>query len=205
MATRDRKYNNLLLELKYLYARAEYSDEIYDQAKREFEEYAKTFCEENGIEIEGTLVPNNDVTELDFCREQLYDDIELGEDTTNIFCKSLFKKIATKTHPDKLASLSKEEKERKSELFKKARKAVNANQWFILVQIAQELKIQLPEIQEEHVELLEKELKNIKQTIHNMEGTYAWNFFNQEDDMKKRVLMIIYLKNFGIDLTKVNN
>jgi len=38
-----------------------------------------------------------------------------------------------------------------------------------------------------------------------MEGTYAWNFFNQEDDMKKRVLMIIYLKNFGIDLTKVNN
>ena len=163
MATRDRKYNNLLLELKYLYARAEYSDEIYDQAKREFEEYAKTFCEENGIEIEGTLVP------------------------------------------DKLASLSEEEKERKSELFKRARKAVNANQWFILVQIAQELKIQLPEIQEEHVELLEKELKNIKQTIHNMEGTYAWNFFNQEDDMKKRVLMIIYLKNFGIDLTKVNN
>ena len=43
MGTRDKKYNNLLLELKYLYAKIDYSDEIYQQAKRDNDGLSKEF------------------------------------------------------------------------------------------------------------------------------------------------------------------
>lgn len=197
-----RKYNNLLLELNYLYAKVEYSDEVYEQAKREFEEYATEFCEENGVEIEGSFIPNEEVTDIDLMRDEFCDNIDFEADNTNALCKTLFKKIAIKTHPDVLRAFSPEEKSRKSKQFKEARQAVNNNQWFVLVQIAKDLQIELPSPEDGHLLLLQEELKAIKKLLNDRESTYAWLFFNQQDDMKRRVLMIMYLKNFGIDLAK---
>ena len=205
MATRDKKYNSLLLELKYLYAKIDYSDEIYQQAKRDFEEYTIAFCKEHNIDIEGTTIANEEVTDLDVSRNKLYDAVCIGSENISEFCKLLFKKIAIKTHPDKLLSLSEDEKERKSELFKKASKALSQNKWFILTQVAAELKIEVPKPDQQQVELLQKETETIKTHIQDMEETYAWHLFNEADESRRRTLMMVYLKNFGIDVTKDHN
>ena len=63
-------YNNLFLKVKYLYAKIDYQQEVFQQAKLDFEEYAKKFCEENGIEIE---IPemNDETTDVDIRRSDI--------------------------------------------------------------------------------------------------------------------------------------
>ena len=90
-------------------------------------------------------------------------------------------------------------------LSKKASKALSQNKWFILTQVAAELKIEVPKPDQQQTELLQKETQTIKTHIQDMEETYAWHLFNEADESRRRTLMMVYLKNFGIDVTKDHN
>tara|TARA_Y100000296_G_scaffold86194_1_gene125048 strand:+ start:931 stop:1542 length:612 start_codon:yes stop_codon:yes gene_type:complete len=200
VSSNKRKHSNLLLKLKYLYAKIDYQQELFEEAKKEFEEYAKKFCDEHDIDIKEDNLLCSNVTSLDICREQIHKPLNLDQQSKHI--KSLFKKIAVRTHPDKLTKLSDEEKERKTKLFLKAQTAAESDQWFVMLEIAQELGIKTPELDDEQVDLLNQESASIKTGIDNIEGTYAWAFYNEKNERRREKLMIVYLKNFGIDLTK---
>ena len=203
MSSNKKKYSNLLLELKYLYAKIDYQQEAFEDAKEEFKQFAIEFCEDRGIDIEDDIAATySDVTALDIRRDNICNFSDLNCDQENKYIKLLFKKIATKTHPDKFAKAGKEEKKRKTKLFLKAREAADANQWFILLEIAKELDIKLPKLDDEQCDLLDQELKNAKISIKDIEDTYAWIFFNEKNEIRRQLLLISYLKNFGIDLTK---
>ena len=189
-------YNNLLLKVKYLYAKIDYQQEVFQQAKLDFEEYAKKFCEENGIEIE---VPemDNKTTDVDIRRDDIDFSIDdIGEQSAHI--KKLFRKIAIMTHPDKLTKLDDYERERKTELFLKAREAAEAGKWFALVETAKTLGIKTPNPDEEQVSLLKNESENVDKEIKNIEASYAWVMYNLETDEQRKLLMTNYLKVLGV-------
>ena len=193
-------YNNLLLKVKYLYAKIDYQQEVFQQAKLDFEEYAKKFCEENGIEIE---IPemNCETTDVDIKRDRIDFDIEdVKAESAHI--KKLFRKIAIMTHPDKLTKLDDYERERKTELFLKAREAAEAGKWFALVDTANALGIKTPEPDEEQLGLLENESENVDKEIKNIESSYAWIMYNLETDEQRKLLMTTYLKVLGVHFGK---
>lgn len=203
MSSNEKKYSNLLLELKYLYAKIDYQQEVFEEAKEEFKQFAIEFCNERGIDIEDDIAATySDVTDIDICRDNSYDVSEPNCERQSKYIKSLFKLIALKTHPDKLTKLSEEEKKRKTELFLSARDAAEASQWFVLLEIARELNIKPPEPDGEQHDLLKQELEHVETNIGNIEETYAWIFFNEKNEIRRQMLLISYLRNFGIDLTK---
>ena len=193
-------YNNLFLKVKYLYAKIDYQQEVFQQAKLDFEEYAKKFCEENGIEIE---IPemNSETTDVDIRRERIDFNIENVE-VESVHIKKLFRKIAIMTHPDKLTKLDDYERERKTELFLRAREAAEAGKWFALVETANALGIQTPKPDEEQIGLLNSESANIDKDIENIEATYAWVMYNLETDEQRKLLMTTYLKVLGVNFDK---
>jgi len=189
-------YNNLLLKVKYLYAKIDYQQEVFQQAKLDFEEYAKKFCEENGIEIEDPEM-DNETTDVDIRRDDIDFNIEDVE-TQSDHIKKLFRKIAIMTHPDKLTKLDDYERERKTELFLKAREAAEAGKWFALVDTANALGIKTPEPDEEQLGLLENESESVDKEIKNIESSYAWIMYNLETDEQRKLLMTTYLKVLGV-------
>lgn len=193
-------YNNLLLKVKYLYAKIDYQQEVFQQAKLDFEEYAKKFCEENGIEIQDPEM-DNETTDVDIRRDDIDFNIEDVE-TQSDHIKKLFRKIAIMTHPDKLTKLDDYERERKTELFLKAREAAEAGKWFALVDTANALGIKTPEPDEEQLGLLENESENVDKEIKNIESSYAWIMYNLETDEQRKLLMTTYLKVLGVHFGK---
>ena len=188
------------MKVKYLYAKIDYQQEVFQQAKLDFEEYAKKFCEENGIEIQVPAM-DNETTDVDIRRDDIDFNIEDVE-TQSDHIKKLFRKIAIMTHPDKLTKLDDYERERKTELFLKAREAAEAGKWFALVDTANALGIETPKPDEEQVDLLQNESESVDKEIRNIEATYAWVMYNLETEGQRKMLMTAYLKNLGVHFGK---
>ena len=188
------------MKVKYLYAKIDYQQEVFQQAKLDFEEYAKKFCDENGIEIEDPEM-DNETTDVDIRRDDIDFNIEDVE-TQSDHIKKLFRKIAIMTHPDKLTKLDDYERERKTELFLKAREAAEAGKWFALVDTANALGIKTPEPDEEQLGLLENESENVDKEIKDIESSYAWIMYNLETDEQRKLLMTTYLKVLGVHFGK---
>ena len=189
-------YNNLFLKVKYLYAKIDYQQEVFQQAKMDFEEYARKFCEENGIEIEFPEM-DGETTDVDIRRSNITFNAEDVE-AQSIHIKKLFRKIAIMTHPDKLTKLDDYERERKTKLFLKAREAAEAGKWFALVETAKELGIKTPKPDEEQLGLLENESENVDKEIKDIEATYAWLMYTLNTDEQRKLLMTTYLKVLGV-------
>ena len=188
------------MKVKYLYAKIDYQQEVFQQAKLDFEEYAKKFCEEEGIEIQEPEMGNK-TTDVDIRREGvefISEDVEAQSE----HIKKLFRKIAIMTHPDKLIKLSDSERERKTKLFLKAREAAEAGKWFALVETANNLGIETPKPDEEQIGLLQTESSIVDKEIRNIEASYAWVMYNLETDEQRKLLMTTYLKVLGVNFDK---
>jgi len=188
------------LKVKYLYAKIDYQQEVFQQAKLDFEEYARKFCDENGIEIEDPEI-DSEATDVDIRRDNIDFNIEDVETQSN-HIKKLFRKIAIMTHPDKLTKLDDCERERKTELFLKAREAAEAGKWFAIVETAKALGIETPKPDEEQLGMLENESESVDKEIKNIEASYAWVMYNLETDEQRKLLMTAYLKNLGVHFGK---
>ena len=188
------------MKVKYLYAKIDYQQEVFQQAKLDFEEYARKFCDENGIEIEDPEI-DSETTDVDIRRDNIDFNIEDVETQSN-HIKKLFRKIAIMTHPDKLTKLDDCERERKTELFLKAREAAEAGKWFAIVETAKALGIETPKPDEEQLGMLENESENVDKEIKNIEASYAWVMYNLETDEQRKLLMTAYLKNLGVHFGK---
>ena len=188
------------MKVKYLYAKIDYQQEVFQQAKLDFEEYARKFCDENGIEIEDPEI-DSEATDVDIRRDNIDFNIEDVETQSN-HIKKLFRKIAIMTHPDKLTKLDDCERERKTELFLKAREAAEAGKWFAIVETAKALGIETPKPDEEQLGMLENESESVDKEIKNIEASYAWVMYNLETDEQRKLLMTAYLKNLGVHFGK---
>lgn len=104
--------------------------------------------------------------------------------------KKIFRKIATKIHPDKLAQIEDEyEKEVKRRLYSKAITAFEEGDILLLAEIAIDLGIDVPEIDEQRLQLTERKISSIKEEIKVVESTMVWHWFFCEDvETKERIL-----------------
>lgn len=106
--------------------------------------------------------------------------------------KTLHKKIAAMTHPDKLRTLSKVDQKHRKEIFMKATEFADKNNLFGLQQISLELGIEIETPTEEYLEDLEKESNNLRKQIKNYKNTYAWIWYHEEDTERKQLILSSY-------------
>ena len=122
------------------------------------------------------------------------DELELHE----AFNK-LFRKIALVLHPDKLSSqLSEPERIEKTQMFTDAKQALDKRKYFVLLDIAEKLKIATPRNYKQQIRWMKKELKILNQVIYKEKKTYNYVFSECEEDAEKdRVIKSFMKQVFG--------
>jgi len=110
--------------------------------------------------------------------------------------KKLFRKISTKIHPDKLQGLEPgSEKDKKTQLYQKARLALEEDDLLTLSEVAMELGLEIPEITEEVIKEAEEKISSIKKEIDGVKSTIVWHWFFAEGKEKKdEILKILFKK-----------
>ena len=116
--------------------------------------------------------------------------------------KTLFKKIAVETHPDKLTHASEEEKELKNRYFLKAQKAIDNNDLASLLEVANKLNIDSGLVEEEEIRIIETKIEFIRKKIHDMKQTAAWIWFHskgeQKDNIEKQLVGQMGFREIGV-------
>lgn len=129
------------------------------------------------------------------CEYQMtQDELELHE----AFNK-LFRKIALVLHPDKLSvQLSAPERTEKTQMFTDAKQALDKRKYFVLLDIAEKLKLATPRNYKQQIRWMKKELKILNQVIQKEKSTYNYVFSECEEDSEKdRVIKRFMKQVFG--------
>ena len=181
------KHKKLISQLRHLYVDLDYHKEEHEFRRQEFQESFMDWCDENGFdcstlktretfEKKQTDPYKQEVTEKELkeIEEEVYNDPEeLSEDSDDAErdLKALYKKIATKTHPDKLTQEEQATKERKRQLFMEAKAAFDDGNFFKLSQIAQELGVDMPPASKQQLVWRREEKKLVEKSLKLMSGS----------------------------------
>tara|TARA_R110000824_G_scaffold5999_3_gene27563 strand:+ start:2912 stop:3574 length:663 start_codon:yes stop_codon:yes gene_type:complete len=105
--------------------------------------------------------------------------------------RDLFKKIALKTHPDKLLDEEEDEVEYLTELYKDAARAAEVGDGMALLEIAYELGISVKIDPAKEVEWLNKKIKTLKENVAEMKSTAEWVWGHSDGNERERVESLI--------------
>ena len=105
--------------------------------------------------------------------------------------KKLYRKIASKTHPDK------SDDKKYEEVFADAAKAYRENDLGKILEIAGSLNLELLELSEDSINLLEKNIQTLSTNLNNMKQTVAWLWHNAQTAEEKNNLINAILQDKG--------
>jgi len=128
------------------------------------------------------------------------DEKELHE----VFSK-LFRKLATVLHPDKLdnSGFNEERKKEMSQMFTKARRALEEKKYFTLIDYAESLNIPTPKNYKQQISWMKKEADEVRRKIAAVTRTYNYSFAETETDEQRDALIEKFIKQvFGITVPK---
>jgi hypothetical protein len=203
----SKKIKKQFLELKFLYADLDYYEEGLKEAQQEFQEAFYARCEEKGFEQHKRPKSNNVETSsstdigtfLDEEEEetsyhnvpppQQEVEVEQIKEEKDEDLSKLYKKIASLTHPDTIPSNEKEElRQKRISQFIQAQEAYKNKNFYQMCQIALELGLEIPEPKKEHLKWLDQEADRIRKRIEHIKSTYAWVWYNEEEENKNRIM-----------------
>jgi hypothetical protein len=101
--------------------------------------------------------------------------------------KELFKKIALKTHPDKLRDLDEEEREYRINLYKEAANAVKKGDGAALLEIAYELSVVFNIDGDKEVKWLNKKIQELQHKMMEIKQTAEWIWYHS-DGLNKNIV-----------------
>ena len=114
------------------------------------------------------------------------DDEKLEEERDPIF-KNLFRKIVVKCHPDKVKGDT-DYVSSKRELYESAVKANEDYDWAALIILAGKSEIPLGPEYTEKLEEVQKSAAKLAETINNIKGTIAWQWYHADEDLRPNIL-----------------
>lgn len=166
-----KKIKKLQKELDYWESELEYVQEILGEWHLNFEEYYQEYCKTNNIDIARLNEENKKkVDQLIPKPVKKQDRIEDGTDEKHF--KKIYKQIAKKLHPD----IGGDE-----EQFKEATAAVQEKDLKKLLDICEKNDIIIT-LNEEMINILQKQILVTKQKIDKEKSTYSWNLYSCGND-----------------------
>ena len=185
MSSLQLKYKKLKYELKYLELEVEETEDKFRECINNFE---KAFREKMGDDFED---PNKDKgVKLNQKKQE-----EIKNDKQSSEVKKVYRKIVSKTHPDKLEQLPNNTiKKKLIKHYKRAVEHYNNNNVVGLFDLADELDIKLPEIDESYIEKMSMEINSLKSKIQRYKDSNAWIWYHSTGDMAENIMNQIVSK-----------
>ena len=225
------KWLQLIDTYRHLHTQLEYSKELSKAAASDFQRYYEEFCARHGIDLTALNRDNRERLEeiygvpltpppesaeplpppepgslmlfdgtvseepaaIDWSKEE--------KEIHDIFSR-LLKKIATVIHPDKLSQdLPESERIRLTELFQNVILSLEKRKYFVLIEVAEQLGIDLPKNYAQQIRWLKKEIKVVREVNEKEQRTYNYMFGEAEtDDQKDNVIRQFIHQLFGINV-----
>jgi len=175
------KYKKLKYEIKYLNAEKEELvatlQEVLPKFEKEFKKLVPSF----------DTINDKSKNSNKNAKSKLTNDNRRKEENNSV--KKVYRRIVTRTHPDKLEQLP--NNQLKKSLIKKYKEAVHSyqhNDIVSLFDLADELDIKLPEIDDSHISMMTVKIDALKNQVsaYRMSNALVWyNSENKEDTMEK--------------------
>ena len=126
--------------------------------------------------------------------ESQVDEQEEAETHVDPEVKKLYRKIATKAHPDKLVNMPEgKEKEKLKGIFQNATRFMENNDYASLAAIAIVLDIEVQEFSENDLKKVKERISIIKDKIHKIEKTVIWKWiFEENKEVKDKLLKALF-------------
>ena len=164
------KIKKLTLQYSYLILEKKEVDEICLASEKEMRQMMKEeYPEEFKKIFSQPKVKQTQNTEQK--EQELSEEIETQKTKKNNDVKKLYRKIAEKTHPDKIGT------DEKSDMFSKASLAYQENNVATLLELAGSLNIELLELSPETIQILENNVTLLSNEINRNKSTTAWAFY----------------------------
>jgi hypothetical protein len=180
------KYDKLVFELKYLEADLHYHDSILGKGTPEFESQCRSAIENLGLE--NVFYGDKSAAENYAKKESEIEQESAKKIKPSKATAQLFRKIASQTHPDKLAKLEGEDRAAKEKIFREATIAKDEDDLLKLHIIAADLLIEIPELSLEDILMFEKRIGEIKSQIDSKKGTWVWAWLISPKDKRDKII-----------------
>ena len=180
----------------------EYMEENYPEQCKEFytpvEVQPITEKVDISDNIEDDIITDDESEESEVLEESPdvsdEDEMQTTPKTKNKDLKKLYRKIAEKTHPDKVGN------DQHAHLFSLAAKAYSENDIGTLLSLAGILNIELLELSEVSIALLEKNINGMIMNIDKRKKTTAWVWTQCKSDEEKSQIIQQILSTKGIHI-----
>ena len=188
------------LTLHYAYLNLERDDvvKICEDIEPEIRKYMKNNYPEHynsfyGISEENR--PNHTLEDTENTSDGSDIELEVVRKNKNADVKKLYRKIAEKTHPDKIGNNS------QAHVFSEAVDAYNSDNIAKILEIAGTLNIEVTNLSEESLSLLKNNIDTLNNEIQEKKQTTAWAWYNAgNDEEKKKTIIQFILKFKGIEI-----
>ena len=170
------KQKKLTSKVSYLRSELEETTLIFQDCLVNFQKEFGSYLEDYSSDKDNPIK-----TELEF---------DIPDRQVNI----LFKRIAGKTHPDKLIhkDISEKEFNKRVTLYKRANNAVKQKDWAKLKDIATSLDIDLTYDEIDDILYLEETTKSLAEKVKELMSTYAWAWAHVQEQnrelLRKQIL-----------------
>lgn len=222
------KWHRAVNEIRYKHNELELLKELAADYGPLFHQHIQRYCEENKIDLSSlqrvaglsvSVEKNKESNDSDklledkggvleaagehyIGEEPIIDPIDMEKkevDEINTIFKSLFKKLATHLHPDRVMGLTESEREERIEMFKQAKQALDDERYFYLLDLSDRFKIRLPKNYRQQTRWMKKKIEKLDQEIKAQKGTYNFAYAESETEEEKERLVKLFLKqSYGI-------
>ena len=180
--------NKLIKELEFVKSDLDYKSELLSEADFLFYESVNQFLEKHP-ELKDVFQEKIRRRKEIIIENQMKLEVseEIEEDKREPKLKSLYRNIAKSTHPDKLHD------DNLKEVYIEAKTAYENNDILEIFAICEKLNIPF-EVSEEEVSLIREEIQKNKTRSSFLESTFTWQWFRQEDERTKEMIILDYIK-----------
>tara|TARA_Y100001937_G_scaffold97984_1_gene133568 strand:- start:17774 stop:18451 length:678 start_codon:yes stop_codon:yes gene_type:complete len=222
MDAKDRFFS-VLMRTKYLKSTLEITRQIAMQAHDIFARYLNERLsteypqEESKQESPRPAQPNQDFADdtsesehnhnqadspieqgYSYSEEDVQSKVESEEKEENI--KKVFRKIVFEVHPDRLGGTSNFEKSAKKVLFEKARESFEKDDYYGIIEIAEQLNIDFPPPTSKQIEAMKLMNLEMEREIYTLKNSVVWQWHHADTDDVRKEIMDNY-----IEYTRENN
>lgn len=175
------KLKKILLQYGYLSLEKKEVFDACSSVEVEINEYMeKYYPEQNKIRLNKNPEPpkvTKDIPENDET------DIEINKEVKNKDIKKLYRKIASKIHPDICSD------EEQAKMFPEVIVAYEENNLAKIVEVAGIVDIEVPKLSDESMEIIQNNILLISKEIDKKKGTVAWAWFRAKDENEKMMIL----------------
>jgi hypothetical protein len=216
------KWKRALNEIKFKHEELELVKEICDDHGVDFQMFMEQYCEANNIDLKALnrkkslkmakqKAEENETKQIEQKSEESLDHIQnptvenapaveeinvedRDKDEMHKTFKDLFKKLALNLHPDRVGSLTPEEREVRLSMFKDAKQALDNGDYFLLLDMSEKFNIRIPKNFKQQTRWMKARIKQLDQEIQVQKHTYNYIFSEAESEYEKVKLVKNFLR-----------